>query len=144
MQPIIRKGGHRIEMSCDARIEVDGYPSALYQIVANLVTNSIVHGFKELRGGEINLIVSQRDALLYLDYKDNGNGISDEVCKHIFEPFFTTSRATGSTGLGLHIVFNLVSQMGGKIEVDNHRDDGLGFLIEMPVSFPAEASAIAG
>ena len=73
---------------------------------------------------------------MLLNYKDNGKGITDEVCEHIFEPFYTTSRSSGSTGLGMHIVFNLVSQMGGKIQVDNHTAVGVTFQIEMPVTSP--------
>ena len=140
LQPIIKKAGHQIELNCDSRIEVDGYPSAFYQIVSNLITNSIAHGFQEGQRGKINLSVSQQDDLLLMKYRDNGQGISDEVCEHIFKPFFTTSRASGSIGLGMNIVFNLVSQMGGKIMVENHQAGGLTFLIEMPVTAPLQSS----
>ena len=79
-----------------------------------------------------------------ISYGDNGKGVTDEVCEHIFEPFYTTSRSSGNTGLGMHIVFNLVSQMGGKIEVEYHAGDGVTFLIEMPLTFPQQQSDLAG
>jgi signal transduction histidine kinase len=131
-------------LNCDAGIKVDGYPSALYQIVSNLVTNSIVHAFHDGQSGEMRLNVSQRDDVLLMTYRDNGEGVTDEVCEHIFEPFYTTSRATGSTGLGMHIVFNLVTQMGGSIEVENHEGEGVTFQIELPVTFPTEVGVMAG
>ena len=144
LQPIVRKAGHQVEFNCDRQIEVDGYPSAMYQIVSNLLTNSIVHGYEKGQGGQIKLTIDQTDDLLVLIYQDNGKGISDEVSEHIFEPFFTTARAKGSIGLGLHIVFNLVTQMGGTIKLENHPGDGVKFRIEMPLTFPVESSALAG
>ena len=142
LQPIVRKAGHKIELRCDANIEVDGYPSALYQIVSNLVTNSIVHGYGDGLHGHLTLNVSQRDDQMLMIYQDDGKGISDEIAEHIFEPFFTTSRGSGSTGLGMYIVFNLVSQMGGKIAVESHDGDGARFMIELPLIFPTHSSTL--
>ena len=109
------------------------YPSALYQIVSNLVINSLRHGFEEKKGGRIVIKVSQRDDSIILRYFDNGKGISRDNLKRIFDPFYTTKRGQGGTGLGLHIVYNIVIQnLGGTIRCASREGGGALFTIMIP------------
>jgi len=85
--------------------------------------------------GEIVLEVTREDDTLWIRYSDNGKGMSEEEQSRIFEPFYTTKRAQGGTGLGLHIVYNLVTQrLNGHIECESTPGEGTTFTIQMPNS----------
>jgi signal transduction histidine kinase len=72
--------------------------------------------------------------MLTLTYSDDGCGIAPEMQDRIFEPFFTTARAKGSTGLGLHIVFNIVTgTLGGTVTCCSAPGQGTTFQVRMPV-----------
>ena len=120
------------EMDIDSRLEINNYPGAYSQIVTNLIINSLAHGFEEEQEGKIELTAVNKDGNLIIEYKDNGKGIAKENLKKIFDPFFTTNRKSG-TGLGLHIVYNLVTQkLMGKIEVQSTLGRGAEFTISIP------------
>jgi signal transduction histidine kinase len=95
----------------DEKIELNSYPGTVTQIMTNLMLNSIKHGFEY--GQENTIEVSsqkEEDGSVILHYKDNGKGISQEVEKKIFDPFFTTARGQGGSGLGMNIVYNLITE----------------------------------
>ncbi|MDX1570355.1 MAG: GAF domain-containing protein [Xanthomonadales bacterium] len=137
LAPIIDNAGHSMTIHCSDGIEIDGYPSVIDQILTNLVTNSIVHGFGDGRIGAIRLEAEQQDDDVVMVYRDNGVGVTDDVRQRMFEPFYTTSRSSGSTGLGLHIVFNRVNRVGGQIDITSAPGKGVQFDIRMPLVFPA-------
>lgn len=65
---------------------------------------------------------------------DNGKGIAEEHLARVFDPFFTTKRGNGGTGLGLNIVYNLVTtQLGGEIKVESIVGTGTTFRIKFPM-----------
>ncbi|MFG1496769.1 ATP-binding protein [Saccharospirillum sp. HFRX-1] len=117
-------------------------PGALAQVVTNLVINSLLHGFDDgQRAGQIRFsnapAGSNRLALLY---EDDGQGMSEETLKHIFDPFYTTRRSSGGSGLGMNIVFNLVTgKLGGRIQIHSPPHDGCRFRITLPLEPAAEA-----
>ncbi len=85
--------------------------------------------------GEINLHVAVQEDQVHLSYSDNGAGIAQDIQDKIFEPFFTTARKTGGSGLGLSIVYNLVTQkLRGKINVESQPGKGARFVITFPIS----------
>jgi signal transduction histidine kinase len=101
----------------DKAIFITQDPDAITRIVTNLYSNSCIHGFSEQDEGHINIGISQVGELITIIYSDNGKGIKKENIEHIFEPFFTTKRGQGGTGLGMHIVYNLVTQsLKGQIQ----------------------------
>jgi len=111
-------------------ILINSYPGAISQIITNLIINSIKHGFKEKEAGHIILEVSQDDDEIEFIYKDNGKGIRSENIDKIFEPFFTTNRESGGTGLGLNIVYNIVTTgLGGTIKCISEKGKGVEFVI---------------
>ncbi|MBL4882370.1 MAG: GAF domain-containing sensor histidine kinase [Oleispira sp.] len=83
--------------------------SALWQVLSQLVDNSIEHGFKNSKSGSIGIHVSQNKKELIINYQDNGIGISEEERISVFEPFFSTQRSSGKVGLGLNIINNTVT-----------------------------------
>lgn len=120
-----------IEVNCDSNLEISSYPGTISQIVTNLITNTLIHGFPNEGGGLIQFQISKEDNQLKFIYKDNGVGIHEESISKIFEPFYTTKRSKGGSGLGLHIVHNLVTQvLGGSIVVNSVEGLGVEFVID--------------
>jgi len=106
---------------------------ALAQLLTNLIMNSLVHAFERQQKGLIKITAKTKGKNLLLRYQDNGKGIAAENLHKIFEPFFTTKRLRGGSGLGLHIVYNLVTRkFHGKIQVESELQKGVEFLIELP------------
>jgi signal transduction histidine kinase/ligand-binding sensor domain-containing protein len=141
MEDIIRSlypklKGRRISINLDVdpNLEIESYPGAVSQIFTNLILNSLTHGFENMEKGEISVQTSLNDGILNIIYTDTGHGISEENLNKIFEPFFTTNKKVG-TGLGLHIVYNLVTQkLNGSISCESKPGEGAEFRIVLPVS----------
>lgn len=137
LSPRLKNTGFRIRRDCPDDLELHCDPGALYQIVSNLVLNSLNHGFDGLLVGEITLQARLADEQVMLEYRDNGNGMSREQVARIYEPFYTTRRGRGGTGLGMHIVYNNVTQtLGGTIQCVSKPGQGTRFTIAIPL--PAE------
>lgn len=122
-----------LRVSCDPELEIESFPGDWASIFTNLITNSLRHGFKGRDGGSIGITLSAGDGQLTLDYADDGVGLSAEVQVRIFDPFFTTDLQHGM-GLGMHLVYNLVShRLGGSIACDGASGQGAHFHIETPL-----------
>ena len=123
-----------INIDCDEKLQLNSYPGTFAQIFTNLVLNSIAHGFKkEKMKGVIDIFVKQEAKQLQIEYKDNGKGISQDILPKIFDPFFTTDQSKG-TGLGLNIIYNLVTQkLQGSIKCESEEGKGTLFKIRVPV-----------
>lgn len=136
IKPQIRNKNITINIDCPDKLVVQSYPGALSQIITNLIFNSITHGFENSHDGEIVIIVTKKKKSVHLSYYDNGKGIPVEYHNKIYEPFFTTKRGSGGSGLGLNIVYNLVTQrLNGTISLDKDRKRGVNFEIIIPVEF---------
>lgn len=133
LQPKLKKTNHSINVYCDKSIEIYTHPGAIAQIIINLIINSIIHGFENINSGEITIDISLHQQTLHLDYKDNGHGLTKEGVKKLFIPFYTTKSNKGGTGLGTHIIHNLVvDTLNGCIEVKSEDKRGLSYHIEFP------------
>ena len=118
----------------DSNILMNSYSGIFSQIFSNFILNSVLHGFTEESENKIE-IYAQVDDKLTISYRDNGSGITDEVQKKIYDPFFTTKRGQGGSGLGMNIVYNLVTQkLGGSINIVRVEPHGLGFDIILDIS----------
>ncbi len=126
---------HSVTVEGDLRREILTVPGDWSQILTNLIVNSVKHGFKEIRGGGMILIrIYEDDGFIVLDYRDNGCGLTREQSERVFEPFFTTARGQGGTGLGMHIVYNLVTlKMKGTIQCLSMEVPGAAFHIRIPL-----------
>lgn len=111
----------------DEDIVLESYPGIFSQIFSNLILNSIKHAFDNDENNIIQISMAL-DNKFTLIYQDNGKGIPTEYEKKIFDPFFTTKRGQGGSGLGLHIIYNLISQqLKGRLELIKLSTPGIGF-----------------
>lgn len=111
-----------------------GQPSHYTQIMTNLLMNSLIHGYREDDELLITIEGEISDKQLQLIYKDTGKGIPQENMPKIFEPFFTTARHRGGTGLGLSLIYNIVSErLGGSIHCNSTAVEGTQFIIKIPL-----------
>ncbi len=136
LRPEFKRTQHQVSIECDADIILSSYPGIFSQIFTNFMMNSLIHGFKDKPDGQI-LITAQKDENnnLILRYSDNGKGISPKIINKIFDPFFTTNRQGGGSGLGLHIVFNLVThKLKGTIQCHSVEGESILFIIQIPIS----------
>ena len=103
------------------------------QIITNFVLNSLTHGFERDQSGEIRISVSQSGEDLLLRYSDNGKGMSPEAQRRAFDPFYTSNRSGGSSGLGLHIVYKIVTEkLAGRVDLNSAPGQGVVFSIQIP------------
>lgn len=132
--PALKKTPHRLSIKCPDDLEVSTYPGAISQIVVNLVMNSLIHAFEGIDSGEIRIECESYDGEWLLLYRDNGIGMSEDIRQRVFHPFFTTKRGQGGSGLGLHVVYNLVTQLlGGSLDCISETGKGVEFQIQLPL-----------
>ncbi len=125
---------HKITITCPDDLVLNTWPGAFMQIFSNLIINSLLHGFDGVEAGHIAIRAEVTDENLVLHYSDDGNGMSEENVSKIFEPFFTTRRGSGGTGLGMNIVYSLVtSRLGGSITCTSRPGQGTAFIISLPL-----------
>lgn len=130
-----KNSGHKIEFNCDNDFLINSYPGAYSQIITNLLMNALVHAFNEGQKGIIVISVTKSEDSIILSFKDNGVGIDDISKGKIFEPFFTTSKEKGGSGLGLNLVYDLVTnQLKGSIECISELNKGTEFIIKTPAN----------
>lgn len=111
-----------------------GEEDGLRQLFVNLMLNSF-HAIK--KGGKINIETHEEfgDGRRFLNifFEDNGPGIPSEYRARIFDPFFTTKDVGEGTGLGLFIAANIVQEHNGSIELDESCENGVRFIIRLPL-----------
>lgn len=134
LRPNLKKTQHQIIVNCPAQLELDSKPGPINQILINLIMNSLIHAFEHIEQGEMTIDISVQDSNCQLIYTDNGAGVPESIKKRIFDPFVTTKRGEGGSGLGLHLVYNLVTQaLNGKIQLDSTLGQGIRISINFPV-----------
>ncbi len=142
LRPVLKGLRHQIEVDVPGGLELDSYPGPLEQVLVNLVGNSLAHGFAGIEAGRIELKAQTLDAQrVRLTYSDNGVGIPAANLTRIFDPFFTTRLGQGGSGLGLYIVYNVVTGvLGGSIKVDSAPGHGTLFTLTLPRTAPERLS----
>ena len=139
LQPKLKGRPVTVKVDCDDALQLDSFPGAVSQIVTNLVVNSLVHGFEQDQAGTITIAVRQEDTMVAFDYSDDGAGMDQDTLGKLFDPFFTTRRGQGGSGLGAHILYNLVTgPLGGSIKVSSAPGLGLHYKLRFPRSRRAE------
>lgn len=124
-----------IQVHAADNLEVMTKPGPLNQILINLIVNSMVHGFDGKTSGHIEINFELIDNDLEITYRDDGNGVPFDIRKKIFDPFVTTKRGAGGSGLGLHLAYNLVTQvLGGNIHFFSEEQQGVEFIVRFPVT----------
>jgi PAS domain S-box-containing protein len=134
LRPKLKRTSHKVQIHCPDDLAIDSFPGVFSQIITNFVFNSLSHGFEEKEEGLITLNIWEEEGDLFVIYKDNGKGMEETTLKKIFDPFFTTKRGQGGTGLGMHIVYNLVTiTLGGQITCQSSPGNGTQFSIRIPL-----------
>ncbi|MCC2617661.1 HAMP domain-containing protein [Aestuariibacter halophilus] len=135
LRPRLKKYHHEITLHCDDTLYIETKAGPINQIMINLIMNSVIHGFEFMDNGHIDIFVDLiNDGKLNIIYKDNGKGIPEHLRKRIFDPFVTTKRGQGGSGLGMHLVYNLVTQaLNGTISITSEENHGVEFQISFPV-----------
>ncbi len=134
LRPHLKKTALTVELVCDQELEIDSYPGVFSQILTNLVMNALQHAFDPGQVGRIVISCALEQGRLRFVFTDDGKGIAPEHLGKIFEPFYTTYRQKGGSGLGLSIVYNLVSRtLGGDIFVASEPGQGTVFTITVPL-----------
>lgn len=133
LAPQLKRTEHEVHVQCPANLLIDSYPGIVSQVLTNFIVNSLVHAFDNIKKGRIDIIIQSKYRSLIIVYRDNGKGIPEENLDKIFEPFFTTKRGRGGSGLGLHIVYNLVTQsLSGAISCTSAAGEGTTFEVTIP------------
>ena len=134
LRPQFKRTPHTVHMDCPEGLTLDSYPGAIMQIITNLIMNSLIHGFADGLPGEIFIKVEPVGDAVALSYRDTGVGMDKEQRDRIYDPFYTTKRGSGGTGLGMNIVYNLVTQtLKGTILLETSPGQGAIFLLTLPM-----------
>lgn len=143
LRPALRKHHVALTVDCEPDLTMNSYPGPYGQVLTNLVLNSVAHAFPDGKGGAVNITVRRvGENNVRILFSDDGCGMSPDVRRKAFDPFFTTRRDQGGTGLGLHIVYNIVtSRLGGRVELDSDSGQGTRIHIVLPQVAPMELAA---
>ncbi|MFZ6845402.1 ATP-binding protein [Undibacterium sp. RuTC16W] len=132
--PTIRKTRHEVICNIPPKIVMDSYPGPLGQVLTNLINNAFIHAFDmDMRGTVCITATMDESDMVTIVLTDNGKGIPEANLGRIFDPFFTTKLGQGGSGLGLNIVYNLVTGvLDGKITVQSVINQGTTFTMSLP------------
>ncbi|KZZ43942.1 hypothetical protein A3759_12620 [Thalassolituus sp. HI0120] len=134
LRPNFKTSSVTITVNCSERIHIASFPGALSQVLTNLIMNSLIHAYDEKQSGEIIIDVGKLKDQAIIGYRDDGKGMTSDVLQHMFEPFFTTRRSDGGSGLGAHIIYDLVTErLGGQLMVCSSPGQGSEFRIQIPL-----------
>lgn len=131
LHPSLKKTAIKINLDCPDNLLINGYPGALSQILTNFIMNSLLHAYEPKQEGVLEIKVRVvEDGYIELVYKDDGRGIPVDIQSKIFDPFFTTMRGNGGSGLGLHIVYNIVNKtLRGSLQLISEPGQGVCFIV---------------
>jgi signal transduction histidine kinase/HAMP domain-containing protein len=133
LYPAIKRTGIEVQTDCDESLTLNSYPGSFTQIFTNLIMNSLTHAYGPEEKGTIHIRAVRDESCIVIEYSDDGSGIKKEILQRIFEPFFTTARGKGGSGLGLHIVYTIVTQiLQSTISVSSEEGKGTRFTIRIP------------
>ena len=134
LRPVLKRAPIQLTVDVPEGLLINGYPGSYGQILTNLFLNAVNHAFAGGRSGTISITSRARGHDdIEINFTDNGAGMTPDVQRQAFDPFFTTRRNEGGTGLGLHIVYNIVTQqLGGRMMLESRPGQGTTFRIIMP------------
>lgn len=134
---MLKKNKIEVNIHLNEDIVITSYPGEYSQIITNLIQNTIKHAYsKNTKNNNqiIDIKISKVKNTLEIVFQDYGVGISQENLKKIFNPFFTTNRENGGTGLGLNIIYNIItSKLNGEIKCRSKLNEGTSFIIKIPL-----------
>jgi signal transduction histidine kinase len=143
LKPGLRKQNLALSVDCQPNLMMNSYPGPYGQVLTNLFLNTVAHAFPNGSGGAVEIKVrdSGVDHVEVL-FIDNGIGMSADIRRRAFDPFFTTRRDQGGTGLGLHIVYSIVTnRLGGRLQLHSEPGEGTRVQIILPRTAPLDLAA---
>lgn len=134
MAPILKRTPYQLSIEVADNLQMHSYPGPLTQIIVNFINNSLVHAFDGKTTGNMRLSAHLvADDMVEVLFSDDGCGMSEEVARHVFDPFFTTKLGQGGNGLGMHIAYNIATQLlGGEITVETTLGQGTCWRLLVP------------
>jgi PAS domain S-box-containing protein len=138
LRPQFRKLPHQVVPDIAPGLMLDSFPGPLGQVLSNLISNALIHGLASTPAGIITIKAWEgEDQQINLEVSDNGAGIPREHRGKVFDPFFTTRLGSGGSGLGLHLVYSIVTRvLGGRIHFTSETGQGTRFIIRLPRQAP--------
>lgn len=142
VEPSFKHTPFRVVTELQPELRMNSYPGALGQVLTNLLMNALVHAFEGAERGQVTVSCNRLDASqVELCVCDDGRGMDASIVRRIFDPFFTTKLGKGGSGLGMHIVHNIVTNvLGGQIEVISQPGEGTRMVMRLPVDAPLRAA----
>ena len=139
LRPALPKHNVILNVQCQPKLSMNSYPGSYGQVLTNLFLNSIAHAFPDGKQGTIEIKVCAAGANdVEIVFSDDGCGMTPDVRRQAFDPFFTTRRHQGGTGLGLHIVYSIVThRLGGSLDFDSEVGKGTKVRLVLPRMAPA-------
>jgi signal transduction histidine kinase len=130
-------------VDCEPNLAMNSYPGPYRQVLTNLVLNSEAHAFPDDAQGSVHITTRAFDKdNVEILISDDGCGMNQEIQRQAFDPFFTTRRDQGRVGLGLYIVYNIVTnRLGGRIDLDAKPGEGTRIRMIVPREAPLELAA---
>lgn len=139
----LRRTNCRIDVDVPPMLTLDSYPGGLGQVLSNLINNALLHAFGD--NVALRIAISAREieqGQVVLNFSDDGVGMSEKTLHQVFDPFFTTKLGQGGSGLGMNIVYNVVTGMlGGTIGIESEPGSGTSITIMMPMTAPNPGAA---
>lgn len=146
LSPTLRRSHVDLEEDVSPGLCMDSYPGPLTQVLINVVNNAVLHGFEGRDGGIVRITGRPVGAShVRIEVRDNGRGIDPENLPRIFDPFFTTRMGKGGSGLGLHIVYSLVTELlGGEVQMESQPGLGSTLILTLPLKVPRAMASTTG
>lgn len=142
LHPKLKKTRHLINIDCPPDLTLTTFPGAFAQVTINLIVNSLTHAFTADESGEIDVQITLDNETVIFVYADNGCGMDSATLSRIYEPFFTTKRGAGGSGLGLYLLYNIITQqLNGTVSCSSVPGKGTRFTIKLPRELHPETPA---
>jgi PAS domain S-box-containing protein len=143
LAPLYKHKPVTVSTEVSEELQLDSFPGPLEQVITNLLGNAVTHALGEREHLQINIAASaihwQGQPAMLLTISDDGLGMSGDVLHRAFEPFFTTRLGLGGSGLGLYVVYNLVTALlGGQIKLESQLGQGSRFVLHIPLTAPVK------
>jgi PAS domain S-box-containing protein len=141
----LRRANCETRVDCPAALILDSYPGSVGQILSNLISNALLHAFDGRDSAVLSITAREMpDDQVLLIFSDDGVGMPPKILHQVFDPFFTTKMGQGGSGLGMNIVYNIVTGMlGGTIDIESSTEHGTSVTIRMPRIAPSRANESA-
>jgi PAS domain S-box-containing protein len=130
----LRRANCEVKVEMPESVMCTSYPGSVGQVLSNLINNAMLHAFEGRERGLISLSIRELDGdMAELRFRDDGVGMSSKTLHQIYDPFFTTKMGQGGSGLGMNIVYNLVTGvLKGRIEIASEPGEGTLIILTLP------------